>query len=44
MEDEQAFGIGEYIEGDTYGAPKEILPKDREDLFTIIESISYGKI
>ena len=44
MEDPDYEGIENYIEGDTYGAPKGLLPKDREDLETIIESISYGKI
>lgn len=39
-----SYGINDYVEGDTYGAPKDLLPKDREDLETIIESISYGKI
>ena len=44
LENDPAYGIGNYMEGDTYGAPKDLLPKDREDLETIIESISYGKI
>ena len=43
-EDPSAFGLGDFMEGDAYGAPNKILPKDREDLDTIIESISYGKI
>ena len=37
------LGLGSYNQDDAYGAPKDLLPQDREDLEAIIESISYGK-